>query len=70
MDIAHTQYRVNINLYDDAVGIDVTDVIGQNTYGMGRDLEVFVSLPNPINSSLLLRQRVDREIGFVGFTVS
>ena len=70
LDIAHMPYRVDINLFNDGVGIVVTDFIGQNTYGTGRDLKVLVSLPNPVNSSLLLRQRVDREIGFVGFTVS
>lgn len=68
--IAHTQYQVNIDLYSDGLGMSVTNLMGQIPYGSGRDTDVFVSLPEPTNTSLLLRQRVDRLAGWIGFSVS
>ena len=70
LDLAHTQYQVNISLDNDGVGLSVADLNTQIVYGSGRNKNISVELPNPADSFLEFKQNVDLESSSVGFMVS
>ena len=70
LDIAHTQYQVNISLDGNGVQISVTNLNTQIVYGGGRNKNITVGLPNPTDSFLEFKQNVDLETSSIGFMVS
>lgn len=67
--IARVKYRVGINFVNDMVSISVTSENGSSSYPAVLEgvADRQVQLPMPLGSLLLLRQRINESIGFVGF---
>ena len=69
LDIAHTQYRVDITVEQSSVEFSVSSLDGGSSYGVSKNRNTTVALPTPDGSSLVFRQNTGSQRA-VGFGVS
>ncbi len=68
LDIARTQYKVDINITSTSVSLAVVSNDGRTRYGGGTNVNLTISLPIPQNTTLVFGQKIENEM--VGFMVS